>query len=90
MPRRNTQATAHPIVAVLAEELLSQRWLARTAGYNHVHAHRAIQGRIPASAAFRAACALALGQPEAELFHGTPPPGRPARWRDKEGLEKAG
>ena len=62
-------ARVHPIVGVLREQGRTQTWLARRIGRTHEYVNRTLNGRHPAVPAFRAACALALGMGEDELFH---------------------
>ena len=65
---RNGTGRVHPIVGVLREQGRTQTWLARRIGRTHEYVNRTLNGRHPAVPAFRAACALALGMGEDELF----------------------
>lgn len=69
MDSRQEDRTAHPIVDLLREEGRTQTWLARKIGRSAEHTNRVLKGVHPATGAFRAACALALGRDESELFH---------------------
>lgn len=54
---------------VLVDQGRKQTWLAERVGCGKHHLNRVLRGRVPATAAFRASCAAALGLSEAVLFH---------------------
>lgn len=59
-----------PIWGLLREEgRYNLVWLARRVGYSHSHVKAIAAGLEKASPRFRAACALLLGRPEADLFN---------------------
>ena len=59
---------SHPIVLVLREQGRAQTWLARRIGRTPEHLNRVLHGLLPATDDVRAACALALGMDETDLF----------------------
>lgn len=68
MDREVTAYRGSHIVAVLAEEERSQRWLARKMGMRFEHLNRVLNGHHPITRGFvRRACDV-LGVPEEGLF----------------------
>jgi hypothetical protein len=67
-----------PIWLILREQGRSMVWLARKIGYSHSHTKGVAIGLQPASARFRAACAVALDLPESVLFFDRSENTRPA------------
>lgn len=66
--------TRDPIWDVMRHQRRDYIWLAGRTGYSHSHIKAIATGRFPASADFRAKCALALDIPEHLLFTPTDKP----------------
>lgn len=68
----NRQTQPHPIWQRMTDEGRRFTWLAKSTGYAPEHLSRVFHKKLPATETLRAACALALGLPESELFHTEP------------------
>lgn len=66
------EPNAHPIYGLLRAQGRKGTWLAARTGVSQSYVSLMIRGKRPAYAAFRAACAAALGLPEQILFHPDP------------------
>jgi hypothetical protein len=63
------ESHAHPIAGILVAQGRKGTWLAAETGVSQSYASLMVRNKRPATAAFRVACAKALGLPEDVLFH---------------------